>query len=415
MHFSIDATFIVNLLILVSAIGYGYTKVPPSPVRRIFLPALCFKIFCSVAFGLMYFFYFREGDTIGFYNQALDLAKLPLDTYLKEVFLTSIPFDKRSVLPVVKITSLALLATGQNYWLAAVYFGLFSFAGAYYFIHQLVKAYPTIALPAIVSFLFVPSLVFWSSGILKETLVFGLIMFLAGFYLRFHFCRKFNYWHVVLAIFGGWLMVKLKYYIAAVCLPILLILFILSVLEKYEASGRLKPSSKYWIVALAAIGVVFLAINLQYNLNPTRLFSVITANQQEVVEMSGHKNAIQYFDQTKSAWLVLPNLFIACFSGLFRPLFFDSIHLPQALAIIENLVVLVLFLASFRRKLSINAEDKPLLFGALVYILILASLLAYSSPNFGALSRYKVYYMPFFLLLILHKNPMLLLFQNKSE
>lgn len=415
MHLSINATFIFSLLILGAVIGYGYRKAQSSPVNRIFFPALTLKICCSIAFGLLYVFHFKAGDTIQFYKQAVDLLKLPIGEYLNEVFFSSIPFDKRSVLPIVKITSLALLVTGKNYWLASLYFGLFSFAGSCYFVHQLTKSYPRMVFPAIISFLFLPSLVFWSSGILKETLVFALVMFLAGFYLRFHFCQKINFWHLLMAVFGGWLMVKLKYYIAAVCLPILLILFILSLLEKHEYTRRLKPTSKYLIVAFVAFAIIFWASNLQYNLNPTRLFSVISLNQQEVLDMSSHENTIQFLDESKSKWLLLPNLFIACFSGLFRPLFFDSFHIPQAFAIIENSIVVVLCIFSFKKKISVNMADRKLLLSIIIYILILATLLAYSSPNFGALSRYKVYYMPFFLLLILYKHPIFIRWENNEQ
>ena len=43
----------------------------------------------------------------------------------------------------------------------------------------------------------------------------------------------------------------------------------------------------------------------------------------------------------------------------------------------------------------------------IIYVSILAITMAFASPNWGSLVRYKVGYLPFFLLLILNNNPVI--------
>jgi hypothetical protein len=50
---------------------------------------------------------------------------------------------------------------------------------------------------------------------------------------------------------------------------------------------------------------------------------------------------------------------------------------------------------------GMNARYVLLITAVVLYTILLAALLALSSPNFGALSRYKVAFVPFFVYLLL--------------
>ena len=92
---------------------------------------------------------------------------------------------------------------------------------------------------------------------------------------------------------------------------------------------------------------------------------------------------------------------IALFSGLFRPFIFESANLLQYLVAIENLSVLVLLIIGTLKLRFRVLFHNPYVIAALIYIVSLAILLAYATPNFGTLSRYKAGYWPFFALLAL--------------
>ncbi len=404
-----NALSIIIFLLNVLAIGgfsyFIYLRLNSSPVKKFYFPALLVKVACGMLLGLLYFYYYKNGDTVFYFQEATDLLSLPFGEYLKEVFLTSIPYEQRSTLPMIKITSLLLLVTGSNYWLAATYCSLFSFFGSFYFVYQLTKKYPEFKMAAVISFCFYPSVVFWSSGVLKESVVFGMIMFLSGIFLRYHFYRKVEIWHLLIAGVGAWLMIVIKYYIAAVFLPVFVIMLLVSLTQNNTRINNILPLYKYLgITFFIGVAVVW-ASSLQYNLNLTRLFSVIKYNQEQILAIGNSENAIRFLDESQSMLLVLPNLVIALLSGLFGPVFPQMTSFLQVMLCVENLMVLALFFTSLKRKIIVAADNKVLIYGVVFYILILTTLLPYSTPDFGTLIRYKVYFIPFFIMFVLYQNP----------
>lgn len=408
MNFHSMFLILLNVLLVGGLSWFFFLKIKKSPIHLFYFPALFFKMTCGISLGLLYFFYYKNGDTFYYFQKSSDLLSLPFGEYIKEVFLTRSPYDQRSTLPMVKITSLVLWATGSNYWMASIYFSLFSFFGSFYFVHQLTKKYSDFKMAAVISFCFYPSIVFWSSGVLKESIVFGMTMLLSGIFLRYHFYRKIKIWHLLIAGVGAWLMIVIKYYIAAVILPVFVIMLLVSLTQNNTRVKNILPLYKYLgITFFIGVAVVW-ASSLQYNLNLNRIFSVIKDNQEQILTIGKPENLIHFFDESQSVLLVLPNLVIALMSGLFGPVFPQMTSFLQVMLCIENLMVLTLFFTSLKRKIIVADDNKVLIYGAVVYILILATLLSYSTPDFGTLTRYKVYFTPFFLMFVLYQNPLVI-------
>ena len=95
------------------------------------------------------------------------------------------------------------------------------------------------------------------------------------------------------------------------------------------------------------------------------------------------------------------NLLPAMVYGLFRPLVFEAVNLWQLLVGLENSMILILFIIALWHLSKTKLFDKRFLWAAILFILFLDVFLAFSTPNFGTLSRYKVAYWPFFVMLIL--------------
>jgi hypothetical protein len=98
----------------------------------------------------------------------------------------------------------------------------------------------------------------------------------------------------------------------------------------------------------------------------------------------------------------------ALFSGLFRPFVVEADTALQFLVSFENLLLVVLFTSALTnmRKL-IGSKHRILLFSIIVYTVLLCTFLALSAPNFGTLSRYRVGFLPIFLLLLTIENPLI--------
>src|ERR1700722_13603047 len=65
-------------IFLISAISYYYQKRKreKNPIYKYYLPGLLAKIGGSIFFALIYMFYYRGGDTFGYYESALTMSNL---------------------------------------------------------------------------------------------------------------------------------------------------------------------------------------------------------------------------------------------------------------------------------------------------------------------------------------------------
>lgn len=144
------------------------------------------------------------------------------------------------------------------------------------------------------------------------------------------------------------------------------------------------------------------------NFHRDRLLKVILENNAAYNAMSAPEDVVRFNELDADPVSFLKNSPRALFSGLFRPLLWETSAIIQVLPAVENTMVLFLFMAAcFRCKSYISSPHRTLLLAATVYVVLLSVLLTFSAPNFGTLSRYRTGYISFFVLLILCNNPLL--------
>ncbi len=84
-----------------------------------------------------------------------------------------------------KVVSVFGLFTASNYWIISCYFSCLAFAGAWYLVKIIRRCNAHYTLAAVLAFLFFPSVVFWSSGIVKESLAMASLYFLSAVFLSY--------------------------------------------------------------------------------------------------------------------------------------------------------------------------------------------------------------------------------------
>ncbi|RMG83734.1 MAG: hypothetical protein D6707_00490 [Bacteroidetes bacterium] len=96
---------------------------------------------------------------------------------------------------------------------------------------------------------------------------------------------------------------------------------------------------------------------------------------------------------------ILKKFIPAVIVGLFRPFLWEVRKVVQLLSAMENFVYLLLFLILFFRlglwKFYRLIVKNPLIVFSLLYAVIFAFVVGFTSYNFGALVRYKIPLMPF--------------------
>jgi hypothetical protein len=165
-----------------------------------------------------------------------------------------------------------------------------------------------------------------------------------------------------------------------------------------------------WILMFIALSLFTTLLHPNFYLG--RILGVIVENNQQFMVLSAIGESIQYTDLQASWQSMVLNTPNALFSGLFRPFLWEARGITAIAAATENTVLLILVLTGFT---SFKKYHVKVSIPLLVYSIVLCVFLALSSPNFGTLSRYRVGFLPFFVLLVTAHHPWLLKLQRRPN
>lgn len=419
--------WIVNSL-LISAWCFILLRQPaPASLKPFLVPGLAFKLVAGILVGLLYQLYYKEeGDTFFLFNLASYLAELlprratdffnivlfnKFDSESKTFFFI---WNQPRALFFVKILAIVNIVTQSNYWLSSLYLSLFSFSGLWYLASWLVREREIPAYLAALAFLFFPSFVFWSSGVLKESVMTGCMGFLIVSSL--HLLQpgaKHKSRHGIITLIAFIILLQLKYYYAGI-IGAMLIAYSLTKITLRQNSFRIPAPSCILFGLFLTIGFLlatFLHPNTRLSAFPQALYT----NYQATLAQNTHPDYT--FSEFAPTWTsIIQNAPRALYQGLFGPDLQTARATIQIPAALENLFLgLLLFVIisyrSYTRQWAFSTESVAVL----TYVLISAVLMAYASPNFGSLIRYKTGFIPFLILLAGYRNPLIDYFLSGSE
>ncbi len=385
----------IHLPVLAIIIWWSYRYFQPE-FGHWALWGLLSRCFSALALGLVYFYYYGEGDTLALHQQLNNFNSThasKMGAYLAALFSDIDPYhgNPRTVFLVRLMSPLALLV-GGNYWLLSFYLALFSFWTGWSLIRALVGAYPDIRPLALFGIGFIPSLLFWTSGLSKDTISMGCFFFLVGLLIASLHSKPARSWTYALGMLLFWVLFMSKHYLAGA----LFFVAIFVILDSYVIRHGfwIRIGSLIAVLAIGAVGIRYFFVRLRPERFPTTFYEL-----HEITKANTPPGKLIAFDLQPSWFSLFSNLPKALWSGLYSPLPWDALNIFSFLQGMENLVLLILTLMSLRFLAHARFQDRFVI-AAILFVLILGTLLPLASPNLGSLSRYRVAYIPFFFLLI---------------
>jgi hypothetical protein len=412
-------------IVFISIVSFFLWKRQPAPVKKVFWIGLLLKILSGTCLGLLYIHYYNGGDTLTYFHDANILAgyaiENPLD-YLRFLWsdysssfqvASQLHLEDARALFFAKTVSLLSLATANNYWLISAYFSLISFLGILYLLRSIHEYLPSQINNVAIAFLFFPSVAFWSSGLIKESVAFASLSYLTGLFVRGWFLNALRISDCLVGLLCLWLLWGLKYYYAAVFIPVV----VACVVYRFILQPALKPKTFLTEICIwLAIFIVplFLISFASPNFYLDRFLQVMVENNHAYNLFSEPNDLIRYYDLQPTPKSIFLNSPIALLSGIFRPCFLEADNIFQVIAAMENLALLVLTITAIIQIKQLPIfKDRILIMAVIVYIILLCVCLALSTPNFGTLSRYRIGFLPFYVWLILMNNPFYQLLASK--
>lgn len=423
-----DYVFTSAWLIVFVIIAIGiYLRNSHKADYRYFMPHFFWKVLLGIAFATFYVYTYGSGDTTAYYQGAECLKNLALEdpgSYFQELvagpsgdFLPSY-YNSRTGIPPVwiykepnswficKLASFFAFFTFKSYLALNL---IFSFISAFItwrfflFVRSLLNikvGYVAIAI------LFIPTVGFWCSGLLKDTVV-----YCASLILLTNLIRALKGLKVSYLI---WILIT-SYVIAATrsfVLISILIPFLITFIFYFNRSASFVTKLTTRSIGL---GVVLLMIFIysRYSHSFEELSSQNLVSTAEVIYndfqqnqgYTGKRYDLGITEFTASNMLRTTPL--AILTAIYRPFIWEASGFFMQVNGLESLVLLYFTLKLFQRRDKLQpkmTEESRIFFIICLFsCLIMAFFVGFTSGLFGVLVRLKAPLIPFFLLFVFHR------------
>lgn len=422
---------IISLLyvLLIGIILLVYRNQKDELEYRYFLPFFFFKTLCTLAFVVLYVYYYHGGDSVGFWsgsNSFIELAFKDFGAFIRTLFgnATDPDFTNAFIanninypswilredegLFVSKIGIIFNLLSFKNYLATCLLFMMVSFVAQwkfYLFIRRnfFKSAYSKVFLVL----LFIPSVSFWCSAISKDTIVLVGILGFSRHVLQLLFLKEIKLSSILWMLFYAYLLINVRSVIFAIITTGIVVSYLI-----YRLNGisdrKIRVPSKI-IVLFLGFGVVMASFTY------TKVGDALNGYLQEaqVVQQdfannkayTGDKYSISIEEYT------IPNMILSApasiISGLFRPFIWEAFSPSLILNGFESLWLTYLFLTrillKFRPAFKEITSRNVLMF-ATVTVLLYAFSTGFTSVIFGVLVRLRAPLLLFFGILLYWKD-----------
>ncbi|MCS6794888.1 MAG: hypothetical protein NZ516_02915 [Raineya sp.] len=236
--------------------------------------------------------------------------------------------------------------------------------------------------------MFLPSLQFWTSGTSKEIWLMICIYSIIALHLQVFYLQKALLSHLFIAVILFFILWKVKYYYAFGIAFFLLAERLIFFWQNEKISPKVK-----WTATLIALVLLTLLPFLHTNLHLENFPEALYENYRITLQASPKDSAVGLgLDSTWTSCLI--NSYKGTWIALFAPLPWQATNLNMALASVENTLFLVSLVfslwISIQRLLRKKERKSSFFWASLLFVLLMATFLGLSSPNFGALSRYRI-------------------------
>jgi len=307
---------------------------------------------------------------------------------------------------IIKLLSVLNLASLGNALLNGLYLSLFSFVGSWELVRQLRLRWSTAAPgAAVVGFLLWPTVVYWTSGLTKESLLVGSGTLVLALVIQLGYGKPARTGFTTLALLGACLLhFKMRYFFAVVLFGTLAGLALIRVVQQLGwARSRVAQLA---LMLLLLTGGAWAASEVSPVFRANKFTSQLQRNYSDLLRTSRHRPHLEYPALQPTTASVVRHAPLAVIGTLVRPWPWEGGTLLYVTAGLENLGLLLGLLLAVVAVLRQRPGQLPfaLVLALLVYCLVLAALLGLTTPNLGTLNRYRVTFLPFLLLLALQNE-----------
>jgi hypothetical protein len=420
----------VCLVILYAIMRNRAERYKDKELKKIYYRAFWFKVICVLAYTAVTELYFKGGDT-GLYYQAIKDLRAALDddfSYAGTIvgtlkldinhpltpyfFFDNYEHDftynymlSPSNFFIPRLGLLPSYIFFNSYLCISLIFGFFALGGAIRLFRVFHYYYPTYKRHLALAILFLPSVGFWSAGLLKDPVCFGSIGYMV-YSAHNIFIKKTRYISsIAWIVICGFLLFYIKVYILLV-LVLAITIWLFAETNQYIKDKTLRRIFSFLTLTLSAVIGIFL-LNYFTSQEAVQAYKLDTLleqseRQRRAIESVRVEGGSGFSINTSNPVALVFNSIVATF---FRPFLWEVNTAIAVFSAIESGIFLILTLNFFfKRGVGTYfklAFGEPRMLMCFVFAFVFAVAVGASTTNFGALSRYKIPCMPFYFIMLM--------------
>jgi hypothetical protein len=389
--------------------------------RKYFIPALSLKLIGAIAFGLIFKFYYGGGDTFNYFHHSSLMYEAFGDSFSVGLKLLTSDGERlpeltkytsrmywwqpgSTELVVARFAAVLGLFCFNTYTVIGMFFACISFSGMWAMFMTFAKIRPQVYKQLAIAVFFIPSVFFWGSGLMKDSLCLGALGWVFYAFYQGAIQKKRILKSVIVGFLAAYLLYATKVYILLSFLPPALI-WVFNENSQRIKNAALRMIAKPFLLGIGAVVAVFAMSNLtegndSYDVDKIGEKSKITADYlyQVSVKQEGSAYTLGEQDGTIGGMVKLaPQAIIV---ALFRPFLWEARNPVMLLSALESAFFLlftlrILFRVGVGHFFSSIART-PVLVLSFVFALVFGASVGIISNNFGTLVRYKIPLIPFY-------------------
>lgn len=393
------------------------------PEYKYYLWGLIAKVVGGVAFSLIYFYYYAGGDTIAYFYSAVSMSRLAESnpaSYFTVLFgandatnlslfndtigypFSYVYFDTRSFF-LIRLISPVVMLTFHSYLITTLVLASISYIGVWRCFRTFVGYFPSLTSKLAIAFLFMPSVVFWGSAIMKDTMTLSAACWWLHCWDEFVFKRRrlgFNIAGLAVSMF---LLIMMKPYIFMALVPVSLLWML------YFQVARIRSIMVKFVLLPLVLAIMlgsslYVLTKLGDSLDKFSLDKVvetIQTTQSDMVRVDAYgSNRFDVGPIDGTVTGLLSKFPIATNAALFRPYPWESHSVVMLLSALENFWLLGFTVAMlFRTRVRFFLRcltGNPVVLMCFSFVILFGFFIGISTPNFGALVRFKIPLVPLF-------------------
>ncbi|MFN8253136.1 MAG: hypothetical protein U0V75_14805 [Ferruginibacter sp.] len=392
-------------------------------LKKIFYTAFFLRMLGSVAYSMLVQYYYGYGDSFTYYKGSSFINEQLLKNLdnIKYLFTSSAEFQQwfnteegdmylsgytaiSSNNMVMKIAGIISFLAFNKFMIISLFFGLFSFAGQWK-LFEVFNDYNHGKFQKLMALavLFTPSIWFWGSGLMKDSLCIGAAGFIISTLYNSIKKKQISIREWILLPFLVLMLYTVKNYILVIIMAGLALTFF--VRYTFRIKNMLVRAAVIFAFVISFSGVLYFA-DFSSVIN-----NVVEESYMQIQSFSQNYQNLQSEDERSKAGVQIENIDAslsgiiakspeAVFTCLYRPFLWESKKLIILFTSLESTLLLLATLYLLLKSRFVGffriCFSNSLIFFSLITSLFFALVIGFTTFNFGTMIRYKIILLPFY-------------------